>query len=146
MNTGNASVSKGRRISGNILIGFGGAVLFASAATKLVQVPKVVEQLGALGFSGNRLTAIAILEIFSAALFLVPATRAIGLLMVSAYMGGAIAAHFGHGQMVMQPAMVLFVLWLGAWVRNPEILWSLKGTAADQSARSQNSGTILRQI
>jgi DoxX-like family len=52
----------------------------------------------ALGFDGSRLMIIAVLEMASAALFLVPKTRPFGLLLVSAFLGGAIAAHLGHGQ------------------------------------------------
>jgi len=57
-------------------------------------------------------------------LFLVRSTRAIGLLLVSAYLGGAIATHIQHGQAPSQPVFVLSLLWLGASLRHPGILWS----------------------
>jgi len=132
---------------GNFMIGLGGVLLLGSAAVKLAQVPKVTEMFGALGFGGNRLTFIAMLEIISAILFLIPTTRAFGLLMVSAYMGGAISAHLGHGQMITQPSAFLFVLWLGAWLRHPEILWSLNRTSStSRFAQQRNSETMLRQV
>jgi hypothetical protein len=52
-----------------------------------------------------------VLEIGSAILFLIPLTRDIGLLLVSAYFGGAIATHMGHGEPVMQPAIILAIFW-----------------------------------
>jgi hypothetical protein len=129
--TNNQSSSKARRILGNVLIFFGGLVLVGSAAAKFAHVPKVVTELGAMGFDGNKLMLIAILEILSAGLFLVRPLRAAGLLMVSAYLGGAIATHVQHGQLPHQPAFILALLWLGAWLRHPGVLWSLPESTFD---------------
>lgn len=121
----NVSSSKGQRVTGNAFIFLTGLILLASASAKLA-VPKVAEQMGALGFNGWRLTFVVMLEIASALLFLVPLTRSLGLLMASAYMGGAIATHVQHGQPLYSPAIFLSLLWLGAWLRHPRILWSWK--------------------
>ncbi|HET8889362.1 MAG TPA: DoxX family protein [Candidatus Angelobacter sp.] len=121
--TDNPSTSKKRRVAGNVLIFLGAFVLVASAGSKFAQVPKVVSELGAMGFDGSRLMFIAVLEMFSAILFVVPFSRAAGLLMVSAYMGGAIATHIQHGQSPLQPAIILAILWVGTWLRHPEALW-----------------------
>ena len=98
----------------NILTYVLSIVLIGSAIVKLARVPPVVSQMAVLGFDGGRLTFIAVLEIISAGLFLYPRTRQIGLLMVSAYLGGAIAAHVGHGQLPAQPAIVLALCWTAA--------------------------------
>lgn len=124
MQTDTPLTSKRRRVAGNVLIFLGGFVLVASAGSKFAQVPKVVNELGAMGFDGSRLMFIAVLEMLSAILFVVPFSRAAGLLMVSAYMGGAIATHIQHGQSPLQPAIVLAILWLGTWLRHPEALWN----------------------
>jgi hypothetical protein len=148
MNTENLSISRKRRIAGNILVFMAGFILVASAGAKFAQVPQVVAQIGALGFSGNRLTFIAILEVMSAVIFLIPVTRSAGLLLVSSYLGGAISAHLGHGQPIFQPAMILFLLWLGAWLRHPEILWSINRSAVKRSqvAQQGRSEATLRQV
>ncbi len=105
--------SRMRGIIGNALIFLGGLMLIGSAGAKLAHVPKVAAELGAMGFDGNKLIFIAILEILSALLFLIPVTRSFGLLMVSAYMGGAIATHVGHDQPAIQPAFVLAIFGWG---------------------------------
>lgn len=125
MNTENVSIGKGRRIAGQVLIYLGSVVLIASAGAKFAHVPKVVNQLGAFGFEGSRLTMIAIAEVASALLFLIPATRSVGLLLVSSYLGGAIATDMQHGNAFFPPAVILSLLWLGAWLRHREVLWSL---------------------
>ena len=88
-----------------------------------------------LGFKGGKLELIAGLEVVSALLFLLPSTRSFGLLLVSAYMGGAIATHVQHDQLhLAAPASaVLCLIWLGAWLRHPEILWSLDRRADDSA-------------
>lgn len=134
MHTDSSSSSNGsrkRRLAGNILIFFGGLVLVGSALAKLAHLPKMVSELGAMGFDGNRLTAIAILEIASALLFMVRPTRSLGLLLISAYLGGAIATHAGHGSPWLQPAFVLSLLWLGAYLRHPVIFWSFSPSIAE---------------
>jgi len=83
MSTDNASISRKRRITGNILMILGGVMLIGSSIAKFAHVPAVVNQLGAMGFTGNRLMFIAVLEMVSAVLFLIPLTRSGGLLLVS---------------------------------------------------------------
>ncbi len=140
----NPSTLKMQRITGNLLILLGGVMLLGSAGAKFARVPRVVTQLGGFGFEGNRLMWIAALEVLSALLFLVPPSRSIGLLLVSAFMGGAIATHIQHGQSFLLPAVFLSLLWLAAWLRHPEVLWSL-GRSAHTPSRlattEQREGT-----
>lgn len=152
MNTESASISRKRRITGSVLMSLGGLVLLASATTKLAQIPKVMAELGAMGVHGNNVTLIAMLEVISALLFLLPATRSVGLLLVSSFLGGAIATHLEHGQPVIQPAVVLLLIWLGTWLRHPDILWSLRRPAvsANQVAHQERRETArapgLREV
>jgi len=140
------ATSGARRTAGNILIFLGGIVLLGSAIAKFAHVTLVVKQLAAIGFDGSRLMIIAALELLSATLFLVLRTRSFGLLMASAYMGGAISAHLGHGEPVYQPAFVLILLWLGAYLRHPEVLWSFGYSVSRERVLGQNSQPVtLRQ-
>ena len=104
---------------GSGLLYFTSFVLTASSAAKLARLPKVTAQMAAIGFSGSKLTSIAFLELASAVLFAYPRSRSLGLLMVSAYLGGAICAHVAHDQPFFQPAIVLCLVWLAAWLRHP---------------------------
>lgn len=119
------SSGKGGAIAGSSLVYIVGVLLVGSSIAKFAGIPKVVEQLAALGFDGPRLTLIATLEILSALLFLLPRTRVVGLLLASAYLGGAIATHIQHGQPPSQPVFVLALMWLGIWLRYPGFLSSL---------------------
>jgi DoxX-like family len=145
MDTDNASFGKARRIAGLVLICLGSIVLIGSAGAKFAHVPKVVNELGAMGFDDGRLTMIAVAEVVSALLFLLPFTRSIGLLLASAYMGGAIATHVQHGQPFIQPAMILAILWAGAWLRHPQVLWSMNPSSTSSYPAQHSQVGILKK-
>jgi DoxX-like family len=123
MNIHSAAGPSGFRLrAGNILLYFLSFLLVGSATAKLLQIPPVVTGMAAVGFYGSKLVLISVLEIVSALLFAFPRTRPLGLLMVSAYLGGAIAAHIGHNDPRVQPAVIVLALcWISAWLRHPEI-------------------------
>jgi hypothetical protein len=108
---------KFRNISSSILIFLPSIALLASAFTKFAHVPAIVTQMTALGFSGPKLMIVAVLELASAVVFLVPRTRPFGLLLISAYLGGAVAAQLGHGMPPEPPAVFLALIWIGTWLK-----------------------------
>ena len=107
--------------AGNALIYFLAFVLTGSAAAKLLPIQPVAAHMAPLGFGGGKLIFIAMLEIASALLFAYRGTRSFGLLMVSAYLGGAIAVHVSHDQLPLQPGIVLALVWLSIWLRYPQV-------------------------
>lgn len=109
---------------GGLLIYVLSLLLAGSAAAKFAHIPKVASQMAAMGFDDGKLMLIAVLEISSAVLFVIPRTRSVGLLLVSAYLGGAIATHIGHNEPPFQPAVVLALFWIATWLKHPEILRS----------------------
>lgn len=116
---------------GNRLIRFCGYALVLSSGVKFVHASKPVAYMASMGFEGSTFYVAAVLELLGAILFLVPATRRLGLLLVSSYLGGAIAAHlavhrfFTGGPFLVYmamhpyvgaivPSMVLLAGWIGA--------------------------------
>ncbi len=64
---------------------------------------------------------IAIGELTSAILFLIPATNKFGTLLLSSLMGGAILFHMVSGISILMPTSVLILVWVVAFLRNPEL-------------------------
>ena len=112
------SHSKVQNTVSNILIFLPTIAVLASSFKKFAHVPASVAQMTAVGFSGPKLMIVAVLELASAVVFLVPRTRSFGLLLVSAYLGGAIAAQLGHSLPPEPPAVLLTLIWIGTWLRN----------------------------
>ena len=118
--------SRTRCIAGSVLIILLGLVLALSALVKFAHVPAVVNQMAASGFANGKLTLVAALELLSAALFLFSRTRSVGLLMLSAFLGGAICTHVQLGEYSKAggPSVLLLLTWIGTWLRHPQVLWS----------------------
>jgi hypothetical protein len=89
--------SRIRSVTANILIFLPGLALAVSSILKFAGVPAAVHQMASSGFTGGRLMLVAALEILSAALFLYLKTRSIGLLFLSAFLGGAMCTHVQMG-------------------------------------------------
>jgi hypothetical protein len=123
------SVGKARRITGTVLIVLISLLLISTSVAKFAHVPKVVTQLESLGIDGNKLTLVAVLEITSGVLLLMPRTRSVGLIFVAGYLGGAIATHVQHNQIpeAVSPLILLALASFGLVLRHPIVLWSFRG-------------------
>lgn len=116
-----------RRLAAWILTGLLTAVFVMSGVMKLVQPKEVVEGFAKLGLSEWR-AIIAMGELVSAALFVLPKTHSLGVLLLSSYMGGAILAHMSHDESIVGASVILLLVWLTAWLRNPLVLSSFYRT------------------
>lgn len=131
-----------RRIVGTVLIFLPGLAVAVSAILKFAGVPGLVHQMSAEGFSGGKLTLVAALELSSALLFLYPRSRSVGLLLLSAFLGGAICTHVQMGDYgkAVGPAMFLSLAWVGIWLRHPQAFWSLEPGRMATPPRIENRG------
>ena len=60
-------------------------------------------------------------EILFVLMFLYPQTMKFGCFFLTAYFGGAIAAEISHGNDFIAPAIILCLVWLGAYLREPSL-------------------------
>ena len=110
-------ISKTRKITAWIIAGLVTALFLFSAAGKLILHPEQMEQLKLADWR----IIIALGEIVSALLFLFPLTNRYGTLLLSSYMGGAIIIHMTGGISIGMPVGILVLVWLVAFLRNPEL-------------------------
>ena len=92
-----------------------GVVLILAGVLKLVGVgaEDMVEGLEKAHLI-QHVTVISVLAIGCGALLLISRTRLLGLLMATAYWGGAIVAHMTYDDSILMPAVFQAVLWIGA--------------------------------
>jgi hypothetical protein len=133
--------SRLRERTGHVLMGLAIFLFFLSGITKLIHVPFAMTEMGVLHLTGWKLNLVAGVELMSGALLLYRPLRSVALLFNSAHCGGAIVAHLAAGQdfAAVPSAVILSLVWLGAFLRHPEVLWSLRQYAA-QTARPVWSG------
>jgi hypothetical protein len=99
-------------------------LLLADGALKLAQPAPVVEATVRLGFPGSALTGIGIALLGATALHLLPATAVPGAILLTGYLGGAIATHVrvdAHPFPILFPALLAALLWGGLWLREPRL-------------------------
>lgn len=109
-------ISKTSKIVSWVIAGLLTALYLYSASGKLFFHP---EQMGQMKL-GDWRVIIALGEITSALLFLFPKTNKYGTLLLSSYMGGAIILHMTGGMSIAMPSVVLILVWVVAYLRNPE--------------------------
>ena len=131
---------------GNVLIYFCAVGLVISSTVKFLAPAKPVAYMSYLGYEHDTLFFVATLELLTAIAFFFRPTRSAGLLLVSAYFGGAIAAHLAnhpfagggpflafnanHHYLGTLPAtLFLTFAWIGVWLRHPQSLWSFSNGA-----------------
>ncbi|MCD6092272.1 MAG: DoxX family protein [Bacteroidales bacterium] len=109
-------ISKTRKIAGWVIAGLLTALYLYSASGKLFLHPEQMEQMKL----GDWRIIIALGEIVSALLFLLPKTNRYGTLLLSSYMGGAIIIHMTGGMSIMMPSLVLILIWVVFYLRTPD--------------------------
>jgi hypothetical protein len=108
--------SKIKTIAAWVIAGLLTALYLFSASGKLMHPEQMVQMK-----LGDWRIIIAIGEIISSLLFLIPKTNKLGTLLLSAYMGGAIIIHMTSAMSIAMPSVVLILVWVVAFLRNPEL-------------------------
>ncbi|MDF7815246.1 DoxX family protein [Hymenobacter sp. YC55] len=113
--------SKSRNILGYIFSGLLGLLLLASAADKISGSAHSLQMGSSFGLSPETYRLLGLLEAASVLLFLWPRTGVLGTLLLSSYLGGAIATHLQHQQGILFPAGLEAFVWMTAIIRFPEL-------------------------
>ncbi len=111
-------ISKSAKIISRVIAGLLTALYLFSASAKLFLHPEQMVQMKL----GDWRVIIALGEIASAVLFLFPKTNKFGVLLLSSFMGGAIILHMTGGMSIVMPSVVLILVWVVGFLRNPELL------------------------
>jgi len=94
-------------------------MLLMSGVMKLLKPAAVVEGFNQLGWPENLALALGILELSCTALYVVPRTAVLGAILLTGYLGGAVATHVRIGDPSFYGPIILGVLvWLGLYLRD----------------------------
>jgi hypothetical protein len=94
----------------------GGIMILAGSAKVLGLFPP--DQVAKMGLS-LPIAVIGAGELASAVLLLIPRTSSLGLLLSSAFWGGAICLHMSRGEAFVLQSVLLLLTWVGAYLRVP---------------------------
>ena len=94
------------------------AMLVMSGVVKLIRPPFLSEGLAHLGWPESVVLALGICELGSTLLYLIPQTAVLGAILVTGYLGGAIATHVRIGEGFLIPVLLGIAVWLGLFLRD----------------------------
>jgi len=89
------------------------APFVVSAAVKFIGIPQVSEGMQHLGWPENMILRLGVIEALCAVLYLIPMTSILGAILLTGYMGGAIATHLRVGESPWGLVAFGVVAWLG---------------------------------
>ena len=116
-----APAAKTGKITGWILSVLAGGALFMGGMTDVLKADVAVEGLKQAGFPAGVLVPLGLVTCASALLYLIPWTAGFGALLLTGYLGGAVATHVRMGDPVMfyfVPPLFAAVLWTGLLLRD----------------------------
>lgn len=132
------TTSKTSRISGRILSAIPILFLVFDAAIKLAQIAPVTEAMLHLGYPVQLAPVIGIIELICITLHLLPRTAIPGMLLLTGFLGGAVATHVRVGDPLLThalfPIYIAAMLWGGLYLRD-ERLRALFTTTANVRTR-----------
>jgi len=101
-------------------------IVLSSARWKLTHDPWYVREIARIGWMTSSLETLAALQLTAIILFVIPWTSVLGAILLTGYLGGAVASYVRIGE--WYPPVVPFgtavLAWIGVFLREPR-LWTL---------------------
>lgn len=106
---------------GRVITGIVSLLFLFSAGMKFVGGAEVKEGMAHLGLPESMIIPLGILEAACTVIYLIPATSALGAVLLAGYIGGAICTHWRVGDPFLPQVAIGLVVWLGIYLREPRL-------------------------
>jgi len=106
------------------LSGLSALFLLMDGVMKLVKPAPVLEATTRLGFPEHALTAIGVVLIVSTILYLIPRTAVLGAILLTGFLGGAVATHVRAGSPAFEtlfPVIFGVLIWGGLFLKDASL-------------------------
>jgi hypothetical protein len=109
--------------AGRVLSLWPAFVIVLSATWKLTRNPGYVAEFARIGWPESALTGLALLQLSCLVLYLIPPTAVLGAVLLTGYLGGAIAAYvrIGEPYPVLVPLSTSLIAWAGIYLREKRL-------------------------
>ena len=94
------------------------ALLLMSGVMKLVKPDPIKEGFAHLGWDESLAFGLGIVEIACTVIYMIPSTAVLGAILLTGYLGGAIATHVRIGEPFVTQTILGLVVWGGLWLRD----------------------------
>ena len=119
-----SSSNKVRLWAGRVTSALPALFLLIDGIMKLVKPVIVVETTVKLGYPESVISGLGIVLLTCTILYLIPRTAVLGAILLTGYLGGAIATHVRVGEEVFPvifPVIIAALLWGGLYLRNERL-------------------------
>jgi hypothetical protein len=120
-----ASSSKTALWAGHILSGVIVFFLLFDSALKLMKAPAAIQGTAQLGFQPNVLAGLGITLLCSVLLYAIPRTSVLGAILLTGYLGGAVATQVRVNNPLfsytLAPVYLGILIWLALYLRLPRL-------------------------
>ena|SRR5690349_18837427 len=98
-------------------------VVLTSARWKLTHAPFYVAEFNRIGWPTSALELLAFLQLTAIVLFVIPQTAVLGVVLLTGYLGGAIASYvrIGEAYPPLVPLTTALLAWLGIFLREERL-------------------------
>jgi uncharacterized membrane protein YphA (DoxX/SURF4 family) len=110
--------SRAARITGYVLGILPGLALIFSGVMKIAKPAPIIEEFGRLGWPESTIIAVGILELTCAVIYLIPRTAVLGAILLTGYLGGAVATHVRMPENFAGPLIIGVLVWLSLYLRD----------------------------
>ncbi len=124
MERDSASVSTGMLWAGRIVSGLVALLFTFDGVAHLMKPAPVVEAFARLGYPLSASVEIGLLLLICTAIYVTPKTSILGAILLTGYLGGAVATHVRAGSSLFEKVFpVIFggLVWLGIYLRDAKL-------------------------
>jgi hypothetical protein len=115
----------GSRVAGTVCTVAAALFLAFDTILKVLRLDPAVEGTTSLGYPADSVLWIGAIELLCLVLYLVPRTAVLGAVLMTGYLGGAVATHVRISSPLLThilfPVYVALLLWGGLYLRDPRL-------------------------
>lgn len=116
-----STISKTARYSGYVLSALPSLLLLFSASMKFTHPASLDAGFEHLGWPVSLALTLGILEAGCVVIYLIPPTAILGAILMTGYLGGAMATHLRIGEPVFMQLALGVLAWGGLFLRDPRL-------------------------
>jgi hypothetical protein len=117
-------ISKRRRWAGRIITAIPALFLLVDGIMKVIKPDPIVDATTGLGYPESVIIPLGIVLLLCTVLYLIPRTAVLGAILLTGYLGGAVATHVRVGEgwfSILFPVIFGALLWLGLYLRDDRL-------------------------
>jgi hypothetical protein len=124
MTESQTDISKGHLWAGRVVGGLPALFMLVDGGMKIVKPPFIVDATTKLGYSESAIVPLGAVLVICTILYLIPKTSVLGAILLTGYLGGAVATHvqaYEGAFPIIFASIFGALIWLGLYLRDSRL-------------------------